>query len=248
KQLTPRSRAAVADLAARGTVVALASGRMYRHCMAPQVEALGLATPCICYNGAVILDPTNGQILSERPIAPELVTPVIDFAAARGLTLNLYRDDVLYIQRPTRWSELYVARTGAQPVFREDLYDWFRGSASTKMLLLDEPAEIEVLLREWQARVDGQLYVTISDPEYLEFMDPSATKGWALRRLCEHLGIDPAESAAFGDARNDLPLLEAAGYAVAMANARPELQAVADEIAPSNDEDGVAQVLERWLD
>lgn len=247
KQLTARSRAAVHALAEAGTVIVLASGRMFRHCMEPQVAMLGVSAPVICYNGGIVLEPSTGEILSELPVPAELVAPLLQFAAETDRTINLYADDQLYCRRPTQWTELYCGRTGAQPIFRDDLLDWFAGRSSTKVLLLDEPPVIEQLFTEWQARLGGQLYVTVTDPEYLEFMNPKANKGWALRALCERLGIDPAETAAFGDARNDLPLIEAAGVGVAMANGRPELHAVADLIAPANDDDGVAQVIEGWL-
>lgn len=247
KELTPRTRAAVRALADAGTVCVLASGRMYRDCMAPQVAALGLDSPVICYNGAVILNPVSGEILSEKPVSPARVEPLMEYAVEQDLTLNLYHGDRLYCRQETDWTRLYVARTGARPIYREDLFDWFRGKASTKCLLLDHPPRVEERLAIWRERCGHELYVTISDPEYLEFMNPTATKGWALRSLCEHLAIDVADTAAFGDARNDLPLIEAAGYGVAMANARPELREAADLIARSNEDDGVAQVIEGWL-
>jgi len=247
KQLTDRSRAAVHALADAGTTIVLASGRMFRDCMEPQVAMLGVEAPVICYNGAIVLEPATGEILSERPVAAELVSPLLQFAAETDRTINLYEDDRLYCRRPTKWTELYCGRTGAQPIFRDDLYEWFEGRSSTKVLILEEPPVIEELFVEWKTRMDGQLYVTVTDPEYLEFMNPTANKGWALHSLCDRLGIAHSDSAAFGDARNDLPLIEAAGIGVAMANGRPELHAVADIIAPTNDEDGVAQVIEGWL-
>jgi hydroxymethylpyrimidine pyrophosphatase-like HAD family hydrolase len=75
-----------------------------------------------------------------------------------------------------------------------------------------------------------------------------ASKGAAAAWLCEHLGIDPAATAAFGDGDNDLELLQFAGLAVGMANGTPAARACADLIAPPNDEDGVGQVLRQWLD
>ncbi len=246
KELTGRTIAAVRAMAARGVLCVVASGRMFRDCTAPHLARLGLQAPVICYNGAVILD-ADGRPMSEKPVPPELCRPVIEFAAETGRTLNLYSGDRLYTRAESDWTRLYAGRTGARYVCRDDLYEWFDGRASTKLLLLDEPPVIESLLPVWRERMAGRLYVTISDPEYLEFMNPEATKGWALHSLCGMLAIDLAATAAFGDARNDLPLLEAAGYAVAMANARPELLAAADEVAGDHDADGVAEVLERWL-
>ena len=247
KQLTERSRAAVHALADAGTVIVLASGRMFRDCMAPQVAMLGVSAPVICYNGAIVLEPATGEILSQRPVPAAWVGPLTQFAAETDRTINLYTGDRLYCRQPTKWTELYCGRTGAQPIFRDDLFEWFEGRDSTKVLILDEPEAIEAMFVEWHAKVGQELYVTVTDPEYLEFMNPTANKGWALHSLCDRLGIDRTATAAFGDARNDLPLIEAAGIGVAMSNGRPELHAVADIIAPSNDDDGVAQIIEGWL-
>ncbi|MBI2302119.1 MAG: HAD family phosphatase [Armatimonadetes bacterium] len=233
KQITPRTLAAVRALVDAGVIVVVASGRMYRSSIKPQALELGLDTPVIAYNGALIMDPRDDTVLFERPVPPELARPVIDYAAERDLHLQCYFDDTLYCRRVTPWLELYIRRTHAEPVVREDLYDWARERASTKLLIVDE--------------VGDRMVVAISEPEYVEFTDPGATKGEALRRVCAWHGIDPADSAAFGDSGNDLPLLEAAGYRVAPANARPAVLAVADEVCPHHDEDGVAQALERWL-
>lgn len=243
--LRERAVAAVRALVDRGVLCVLASGRMYRDAVQPHWERLGLWTPVICYNGALILDPTQGTSLAERPLTPAWTRALLDYAAG-DRTLNLYLDDRLYVRRPSPWTDLYTARTGSRPIFRDDLADWFAGRASTKALLLGEPATIAREAVEWRERAGGELYVTITEPEYLEFMHPGANKGWALEQVAAELGVPLPETAAFGDALNDLPLLRAAGYAVAMSNARPELQAVADLIAPSCDDDGVARILERW--
>ncbi|MGW9157307.1 HAD family hydrolase [Microbacterium sp. NPDC055665] len=76
---------------------------------------------------------------------------------------------------------------------------------------------------------------------------PGVTKATGLARLCEHLGIGRADVVAFGDALNDVEMLRWAGRGVAMAHAEPVVQAAADETTASNDDDGVAQVIERLL-
>ena len=84
-----------------------------------------------------------------------------------------------------------------------------------------------------------------SSPTLLEFMPAGTTKAVAVRTLCELWGIDPADAYAFGDSSNDMPMLEAVGHGYLMGNASDELLASAPRVAPSNDEDGVARVLER---
>ena len=90
--------------------------------------------------------------------------------------------------------------------------------------------------------------VTHSGAPFVEILADGVNKAWAVAKLCEHLGIDRAEVLAFGDAPNDAELLAWAGRGVAMANAHPEALVAADEVAGSNEEDGVAAVLERLLD
>ena len=79
-------------------------------------------------------------------------------------------------------------------------------------------------------------------------MHPAVNKRDALERLCQQLGLDRHQVAAFGDERNDREMLAWAGIGVAMANGSPETRAIADLVTASNDEDGVASVLEGWLD
>ena len=84
-------------------------------------------------------------------------------------------------------------------------------------------------------------------PGNLELNAAGATKGIALEKLCAALHIDPLEAIAFGDGTNDISMLRSAGIGVAMANAAPETLAAADLVAPSNQEDGVAQILSRFF-
>lgn len=245
-RLSERSRLALRRLQERGVRIILASGRM--HCSSvPFAAALGLRDPLISYNGAMVKWEQTGKILHHLPVPREAAAEVVAFAADRGLHLNLYFDDVWYVQANTPWTRLYAERTGVTPVIRPDLPEWAAGREPTKVILIDEPAVISSLLLEWRARARGRLYVTTSEPEYLEFMHPQVSKGWALRRVREYFGLAREDTAAFGDNPNDVPLLQEAGLGVAVANAHPETKAVADLVTASNDEDGVAQVIETWL-
>lgn len=245
-RLPPRSVQALRRLQEQGVRLVLASGRPHVS-VAPLAKSLGIHQPILSFNGAMLQASPDGPLLFHHPVPPEWVARIIEYAEERGYSLNLYPEGVWHVREDNRWTRLYARRTSLAPVVRPDLYAWMRGRPSTKVILFAEPQETPLLLREWQARVGEQLYVTISEPEHLEFMASGVSKGEALRWLQEHWGISPDETAAFGDSLNDVPLLEAAGYRVAMANARPEVKAVAHEIAPSNDEEGVVQVLERWL-
>ncbi len=106
------------------------------------------------------------------------------------------------------------------------------------------PAALAELIN---AECGGDLHASVSGAPFAEIAARGVDKSAALARLCAALGIAPNEVIAFGDAPNDLPLLAWAGRGVAVANADPAVAALADEITLSNDEDGVAAVLERLL-
>lgn len=95
--------------------------------------------------------------------------------------------------------------------------------------------------------IDG-LHITRSGAPFLEVQPAGADKATGLARLCEEFGFTSEQVIAFGDAPNDVSMLAWAGHSVAVAGACDEALAVADEVAPSNDEDAVAVVLERLLD
>ena len=87
------------------------------------------------------------------------------------------------------------------------------------------------------------LAIVRSAPNNIELSDPAATKGGSLTWLCGHLGINIADSVAFGDNINDISMIEAAGCGVAMKNAEPEDIAAANLVADYNDRNGVAKVI-----
>ena len=94
-----------------------------------------------------------------------------------------------------------------------------------------------------QARFKEELYVTLSKAEYLEFLPPTADKGKALALVAQRYGIGQAQTVAFGDGWNDVPMLQWAGLGLAVANAVDPAKAAADRVIGSNDEDGVALAL-----
>ena len=119
-----------------------------------------------------------------------------------------------------------------------------------RMLFAEElpPATLRTLADALRASVPGLLFAsTLSGAPFVEVMAQGVTKATGLARLCTHLGIDRFDVVAFGDALNDVEMLRWAGHGVAMAHAEPVVQEAADETAATNDEDGVARVIERLL-
>ena len=242
--VSPRNVAAVRSVVARGVTVVIASGRMHEATLR-FVEQMGLETPIISYNGAMVKNPHTGEIWLHDRIAGAVAAQVMDYARDQSLQLNYYLNDHFYSAAYTAWAKLYHDRTQAPIELLPEMYATLRGTEPTKMILVDSKELTDRLLPVFHERFGAGLYVTKSNDEYLEMMPPEANKGVALALVAAKFGIAPAETIAFGDSYNDIPMLHWAGLGIAVGNAKPETKAAAQRIVGTNAEDGVGVALEQ---
>jgi Cof subfamily protein (haloacid dehalogenase superfamily) len=215
--------------------------------VAPYVAQAELSEPVVCYQGAVVADPRSGRFLRHEPIPLELAREAIAGLQERGFPVNCYVDDELYVARATPESDRYASFQRIPVHEVGDLLAWL-DEPPTKLVAIGEPEVLDGLETDMKARFDGRLYVAKSLPYFLEFASPEVTKASGLAFVAEHLGFDAPQTVAFGDGENDVELLEWAGYAVAVANAHERVLAAADFVCPPVTEEGVAQVIEAFLD
>jgi len=208
---------------------------------------MGLHDPVVCYQGAVVADPASGQFLLHEPIPLELAREAIAAVEAEGYPLNCYVGDELYVAKHTAASEAYASFQHLEVHAVGPLLDWLQ-EPPTKLVAVGDPVELDALEARLVAQFDGRMYISKSLPYFLEFASPDVTKGSGLAFVAEHLGFSQERTVGFGDGENDVPLLEWTGYAVAVENADDRVLAVADFVCPSVDEEGVAQVIEAYLD
>jgi len=246
-ELAGRTLQALIRLHGRGVRVCLASGRMLAN-MIPLAQMLPFEPSVVSFNGALAHASLSQQPIFHRPVPAALGARVIDWARERNLHLHFYEGSHLFTNRIDDWkARTYREQTGAILEYEPD-FSRFREQQATKLLIVDEPDSIASMLRECREMFHGELTVTRSRPIYLEFLNRSVDKGRGVSELCKYLQVPMHRVAAFGDAYNDTEMLQAAGYAVVMENAVQEVKRFGAEVCPSNEEDGVAQVLERWLD
>ncbi len=127
------------------------------------------------------------------------------------------------------------------------LRDWLHDDP-TKLVAVGDPAALDALEAELQPRFAGRLFISKSLPYFLEFAHPDVSKGAGLQFVADLLGFTPAQTVACGDGENDRELLDWAGFSVAVANAQPDILARADLIVPPVQEEGVAVLLEAFVD
>ncbi len=229
-------------LNASGVAVVIASGRMYRSTVTFH-ERLGLNTPILCYNGAMIRHPSNDFEWFHLPFPADLAAQVITYCEDNKLHLNFYLNDRLYAHRHTEWSDLYCSRTGSllEPV--GDLRQ-FIGQSPTKLIIVDTPERTNELGAYFRSQFGARANVTKSNVEYLEFMHAAANKAHTLARLAWRYGVPRSNVLAIGDGQNDLPMLRWAGMSVAMGNASDTVKHACQIVAPSLQENGLAWVVQ----
>lgn len=245
-ELRPRTRRALRGLRDAGLHVLLVTGRMFQAARPYALEA-GLDDPLVCYQGAVVAEPDDGRWLRHVPIPLPLAREAIGAVHEEGFGLNCYVDDSLYVAEVTPAARRYADFQHLELHVVGDLLAWL-DAPPTKLVVIDDPEVLDELEGRLKARFDGRLYISKSLPFFLEFASPNVTKASGLEFLARHLGFARERTVACGDGENDVELLEWAGYGVAVANAHERVLAAADLVCPSVDEEGVAQVIEAFLD
>jgi Cof subfamily protein (haloacid dehalogenase superfamily) len=244
--LSPRTVEAIARVRALGIPFVVVTGRMFRS-VRPYLETGRIEDPVVCYQGAVVADARTGDLLLHVPVPLELAREALAAFEEEGVHVNCYVGDELYVAEVNEHARRYAdfQHIPVTPVGR--LLDWL-DEPPTKLVAVDEPQRIAALQERLRARFGRRLFVSTSLPIFLELASPEVSKGSGLAFVAQRLGFDAAGTIAFGDGENDVELLEWAGYGIAVADAHPRLQALADWTCPGPSEAGVAAVLEALVD
>ena len=245
KHISPRTEAALRRAAEAGVEIVPASGRGAQT-LWKYVEQLGTVDAVVTTNGSQVLNRQH-EVIFERRIPKDTARQIARFAEDHNWYIQGYTADDFYYEKVTKETELYHQFGGhwGYPIGKlsenitEDPY---------KMIFIEEDMEEMARLRAAaDERFSKEVNLFGSKPFYYEATAPGCTKGEALLRLAEEHGISREEIMCCGDSDNDLSMLDAAGYAVAVGNARDSVKAHANIVCASNDEEGVAQVVEQYI-
>ena len=240
--ISDRTVSTLRQLAERQIRIIPASGRAQLS-MKPFVDQLGCAAMYIACNGAEIWDGTSHELLHAESFSPALGREIAAFGKRYGVYAQTYAGPYFYYNMESVWARRYAASSMLQGRYVGDLEDYIQ-EPRCKILMMADEKLIASMLQEASRIFAGRVSVTCSKPYFLEFNPVRATKGQALRWAAERLRLSPSDFIAFGDSLNDFSMLRAAGRGVLMANGREDLRTQADDICPSNQEDGVAAYLE----
>lgn len=255
-RVTPRLRDVVMRAVRSGVHFGLATGRPHRWLM-PVLDQLPVSPVCVCANGAVVYDPSSDSVLESFELEPDVMAEIVGavdsvmaplglpygYGAERVGQSALDPEDEVFLVTPSYNPDAWDSRFGVVPV--AELID-----VPAAKLLVRCPELVSAEMFDLIAPVveSESAHVTYSmDEGLLELSRPGVNKATGASILAARYGVEPGEVITFGDMPNDCEMLAWSGMGVAMANAAPVALEAADHVTASNDEDGVAQVLEHWF-
>ncbi|WP_375509393.1 Cof-type HAD-IIB family hydrolase [uncultured Nostoc sp.] len=243
---------AIVAAQARGIQVAIATGRMYRSALRFHQD-IGSTLPLMAYQGAWIQDPLTQKIHRHWAVSREIAHQLLDYFEQPELrsllSVHFYINDQLYVRELTRETQIYAERSAITAIPVGDLRQVLTNEPTKILALCDDTDVIDHLLGNLRRQyTPAELYLTTSVATFFEATNASVNKGTAVRYLAEELlGLQLANVMAIGDNFNDVEMLEYVGLGVAMGNAPAGVQAIAQWVAPSVEEDGAAVAIEKFL-
>lgn len=245
KELTPGTRAAAAKLKARGIPFAAVSGRPPRG-MRMLVEPLGITAPLAGYNGGQFTGPDLTPI-EDHVLAPDVARRAHDIFAAKGIEVWVFDGLDWFVRDPGTAHIGPEIHTVQYPPIAVKDFDKVLGATHKVVGVSEDHDGLARLETEMQAALGDTASATRSQQYYLDVTHPQANKGAALHTFARLLGVPVGEIAVIGDGNNDVLMFEQAGFSIAMGNASDDVKRKANVVTSSNEEDGFAAAVDRYI-
>lgn len=251
KEITDENRMAIGEALAAGHRIVIASGRPH-FAVLGTAKALRLDGPgffLISYNGGQIWDCEKGKAIYRNPVSLRDVRISFEEADARGIHCQTYDSQSLLVRTYNKEAQYYVEHIHCPYRLVPELPDGLTEEPLKTFFISFEGREyLDPIKEAVMRRTEGRLSLFMSNEYYMECVPAGVSKGFALRFLCDRLGIPVDRSVAAGDSDNDVPMLEAAGIGCAMANGTDVCKASADYITEADcDHSGVAEIIRKFL-
>lgn len=242
-ELTLRVREAVRAAAAQGAEIVLCTGRGSTSAL-PVLRELGLQGTMITHNGASVVDSETREILFDTAIEPELALRYVSYCRERDIHFDMNTAFDLYVETMREEAETMYRQLQAQPIRRENSEAFPEGLV--KLSVYAPKLTLDQVETEW-AGWDQALQAVRSGDFFIDVQHLNASKGKALEKLASLRGIPREQILALGNYYNDVGMIAFAGWGVAMDNSPEEVKEEADAVTVSNNEDGVAVVIEQLV-
>lgn len=245
-EVTKITRSVLMKAHEKGIRLMLASGRSI-HGLKQLAQRNGLPLDNLVYlgfNGACVAEGENTEILFEVPLSIDLAQRLIKQLKTYPVTIMLPHRHELYVDDQS--GHLVDFECETESLTKKVIPDLSEiDFVPNKVVISCEPELLKPIEKEMKDIFESETNVVISGPFYLDFTAKDIDKGASLKRFCELKGIDASEVIAFGDNYNDVTMIEYAGLGVAMGNAVSNVKSIANVITATNDEDGIAVILNK---
>lgn len=249
KQITPKTRQALEQAQQAGIKIVLASGRP-TYGIVPLAKELKLDEYggfILSFNGGCITNCQTQEIIYEKIMPPEIIQDLYHLSKQFAVNLFTYESDHIISEITDDTYTILESNINHMPIQKVENFPDYITFPLIKCMMVGDGNHMAMVEKKVQEAVGDRLSVYRSEPFFLEIMSQNVDKAEALSQLLSHLGYTREELAACGDGFNDLSMIRFAGLGAAMANAQQPVKDAADIITYSNDEDGVAHVIETFL-
>jgi Cof subfamily protein (haloacid dehalogenase superfamily) len=245
KVLTDRAVASVRRLKEGGILFAITSGRPPRG-MSMLIEPLDLTTPIAAFNGGVFARP-DMTVLEQRTIPNDITPHVIDVLSTHGMSVWVYRGADWFVLDP---KGPHVDREAWTVKFDPTTVDSFAPVSDQVAKVVgvsDDYDAVQAAVDAARAEFGDHISAARSQPYYADVTHPDANKGAVVAYLSKMYDISPDAIATIGDMPNDVLMFAHSGLSIAMGNASPEVQRAARRVTTSNEDEGFANAVERFI-
>lgn len=250
KEISKKNKEIIMKAAKAGVKIILASGRPVPGIkkIAKQLHLEEVGGYILAYNGGMIIDCKTGEVIRREVIPTEYYADIVHCANKLEVTTLTYDSEGIITNDENDEYVHFESRINNIPIRQVfHLEEEAQLDPPVKFLCVGDHKILQQLQSKLDDKLKGAVNIFFSEPFFLEITPQGIEKASSLEILLEKLGIDRKSLIACGDGYNDIPMMRYAGLAVAMENAQPETKEWADFIAPSNDADGVAAAIERFI-
>lgn len=244
RKITDKVKLAIKKAVKAGVIFTVATGRMHISAL-PYVQELGIDVPVITYNGALIKYASGDEVFASY-LDKQLVQSLVDYAQEQNIHIQLYSDDKLYYSQENELSKFYQTAAGVTGHPVGDALVEYMDKVPKLLLIGRNPEEADRAARDIAAKFAGQIVAVKSTPIYVELIKPGINKASAIAKMAEIYKVPSEAILAIGDSNNDITMLQAAHYGVAMGNANADVKKVAKYQVADCDHDGIAEAIERF--
>lgn len=240
--ITEKTIESIRSIVNRGVLFTISTGRPIQG-VEKYNSQLQLKGPVITYNGAMIVNAENHEVLFEQGLERDDAKKIFELGLSYDTTMCIWVQNKLYGNKLNDKIHDYKKLSGVEPLLVED-FEALLDIGVTKILWYDDACRIESILSELSNDIFSSVTYCTSKPTFLEFFHSRVSKSMAMEKIGELYNIKQEEMIAIGDGLNDLSMIQYAGLGVAMGNAADEVKKYSQFVTTSNDEDGVGRVID----